>query len=803
MGMEKKDKVNLFVWMLYLFAAFVCYRNLLSGPLLFDDRQIIAGHKKLFSVNPFHNWWLEPRPLRYVSLVLDQALFGKNYGLYHIQNIVFHLANGFLFYRLLLKLHVKYITALIAAGLFLFNPICVECIGIISHRKDLIMVFFVLIGLHICLKPSRVKYAILVLLIFAAILSKETAVVFPGLVVLVLLAKNQGDFRGFLGKHKTILCLVFVTTPLAFYAYLSADYISSTTRMLPSSFKFATTVVQPGDPLLMVVLTSFSSFLKYIAYMLLPLPSYIDHPAGWIKGLSELKAWLVLIGMAAYMSVAYILLKRRAFIHAAAWIWIFVSLSLFLFPYVLYQKNVFMFAERYAYLALIGGAWFIALILSGRLKIIAIGLIVLMYAASVYSVSHYNSVEKFWERTLKHHPNSSFANNSLGAMHMRNGEYVKAENYFRKSPDGLNSNLIILSIQSEDIAEGISVLEKLEARGPLVKAHLLQYHNLLVKAGDKEKAAEIEQRIFKRYTNDVSMLNGLAYSYIAGKEIPKALNLFKTSLQEKERNVEALYGLAQIAIEQKDYRLGLKYFDKISRFEMLGPAMLIDYSLCLAKLKDFKSAEMQLQIYIDHEDDKDEALELLSNIYFSQGKLNKALVTAEQISPDFEHYLESLDSQARILCLTGKFDEALKIYTEIRAKQEGESTALLQNIRMLELLPQVVFEDKVVVLLGCGTQTVNNIEADFYDLRKPEESIEKTQQKLMAAIHNLGASHCIFNIYPTGNKDPASCFSELIELCRITKLMGLKVSVLPDENSRDSWKLRLENLNQAMGDQIK
>lgn len=89
-------------------------------------------------------------PLQMLSYMLDYSLWGLDPAGFAITNVVFHVLNGLLLYRLLYRLlyslHGERLLALVAAAFFLVHPLQVESVAWISCRKNVLSLFFFLLA---------------------------------------------------------------------------------------------------------------------------------------------------------------------------------------------------------------------------------------------------------------------------------------------------------------------------------------------------------------------------------------------------------------------------------------------------------------------------------------------------------------------------------------------------------------------------------------------------------------------------------------------------------------------------------
>jgi protein O-mannosyl-transferase len=81
-------------------------------------------------------------PLTWLSLMLDDQLFGLNPRGYHLINLLFHVMNAVILFLILRRMTKKLWPSAFVAALFAIHPLHVESVAWITERKDVLSTFF-------------------------------------------------------------------------------------------------------------------------------------------------------------------------------------------------------------------------------------------------------------------------------------------------------------------------------------------------------------------------------------------------------------------------------------------------------------------------------------------------------------------------------------------------------------------------------------------------------------------------------------------------------------------------------------
>ena len=141
-------------------------------------------------------------PVR-LSLALDHAAWGQAPALYHLENVLWHLLNGWLVFLLLSRM-LDERSAFVGMLVFIVHPVQVETVAWVTQRPNLLCLagFLGALLLLTCKKASRARQAAGLMIYGLSLFAKEQALVFPA----ALLISTGPNRRHFLGAGGGGLC---------------------------------------------------------------------------------------------------------------------------------------------------------------------------------------------------------------------------------------------------------------------------------------------------------------------------------------------------------------------------------------------------------------------------------------------------------------------------------------------------------------------------------------------------------------------------------------------------------------------
>jgi protein O-mannosyl-transferase len=181
-----------------LFALTVCayWPTLANGFVNLDDSQYVGNpvvaqgltwSTVRWALTSFDaaNW----HPLMWMSLQLDQELFGNNPAGHHAISLLIHTANSILLFALLAGMTGAAARSACTAAFFAVHPLHVESVAWVSERKDVLSGFFWLGAVwayyRYCRQPGKLAYALVILFFSLGLMAKPMLVTVP-LVLLLL-----------------------------------------------------------------------------------------------------------------------------------------------------------------------------------------------------------------------------------------------------------------------------------------------------------------------------------------------------------------------------------------------------------------------------------------------------------------------------------------------------------------------------------------------------------------------------------------------------------------------------------------
>jgi tetratricopeptide (TPR) repeat protein len=274
-------------------------------------------------------------PLTYVSFLVT----GSEPGFVHLVNVVLHVLNGVLVFRLCVGLGLRPLPAVLGAGLFAVHPLQVETVAWAMGRKDLLATAFALLACLVYLgadRPSPRRRAAVASLYALSLLAKPGVIVLPA----VLLAFDYYR-RGSLSRRDLIAQVPLAVIGVAVYLVNAAMPKAGAPTGPDLGFR------------IMAVPDMLQGWLQRFALAETPCPFYT-----WPAAIRPLPTVVGLLLVAAGVGGALLAIRRDRRLLATA----LAMVGLAMAPAVVatLQYREFITGDRYGYFAFAGIAFGLA-----------------------------------------------------------------------------------------------------------------------------------------------------------------------------------------------------------------------------------------------------------------------------------------------------------------------------------------------------------------------------------------------------------------------------------------------------------
>lgn len=428
---------------------FALYFNVLDNkPTNWDDPAIFTGTAvhgvtldSLQKVLAFRTGSTY-QPVRDISYMIDFSLWGDRavFGM-HLQSILLYVLmvlGCYAFLRELLNAFHDdptecYIWAGLSTVLFAVHPVHVESVAWLFARKEPLLGIFTFLSLWAFIKArtgSWRHYALSAVALVLAILSKPTALIVPGVMILIDIALQAKVKDPSFWKRRAFL------------------YIPILVVVLPMAIRLITMMhgvggIKPyhGGSFWTNLLAVSQIFISYVSLIGFTINYAADYPIPLFTNPYTWQPWLYVALNLLLLASAVWAFSRKRYVYSIFVGWYYV----FLLP----VSHVFpisqILADRYALLPSLSWSVLIGYLLM-RLwcfrpehgpfskqfpMALAIGLFSFTTLCYAYMTFRQNDIwqnsQTLWEDTLAKYPNSSPANVNLAAIYIHQGRYREVQ----------------------------------------------------------------------------------------------------------------------------------------------------------------------------------------------------------------------------------------------------------------------------------------------------------------------------------------------------------------------------------------
>src|SRR3989344_4225921 len=578
-----------FLLILLIIAGFGIYAFNLHNPLFWDDDDWIINNsfvhdfsrlKEIFTRNILAGFGLNSnyyRPFLLLTFALNYIISGIKPLGYHLVSNGFHIANGLLVFSILYFALKKKLPAFVAALLFLIHPLQTEAVTYISGRGDPMSVFFMLLALWLFIKRENLgnsrtsKYWLLsissLFSMILAVLSRETAILLPALILIFYIAFLSKD-RLFVSVKTAFAKTIPFWTISGFYWFLRMTVLN-----FNNTLNFYSQVNDYTGHLSYRLYTFGYALVEYFKLIFVPLGLHMERDLAIRTSILQWPVWLAVLIIAGIICAGWYFFKKRKQqsirVWFFSWAWFFIALA----PVSgIIPINAVMY-EHWLYLPLIGFFALAGCCIGKALEIakiktnfgyrfLILGLIVYFSFFATASAKRnlaWGGPIKFYEDILRYNPNSVRIMNNLGNLYSAKKNYDKAIEFYEKAAAGPNGNIFA--------QPHYNLANIYAAKGDIRKA-IVGY----------KKAVEADPNFPFAYQN-------LAVIYAGQGELAEAQKMLERVIELRPFEPEIYYNLALVFLAQKNNDLALQILEKGLKYAKGNNAATAEIMRLLGKLK--------------------------------------------------------------------------------------------------------------------------------------------------------------------------------------------------------------------------
>jgi len=538
------------------------YASTLTHGFVWDDSRIIVQNPLLEKLGNIPRLFLSEdtavgstgyyRPMTYISLALDRAIWGINPAGFHLTNLLLHILAALLFHGVAATLSGSARTAFIAALIFALHPVAGETVNFIAGgRNTLLSACLALLSLLMYLKNRRL---LAIAAFSAAIFAKEFALLLP-LVFLFhdyLLKREKINFRGYLAY----------LVPIAAYLLLRSIAVQKANFL--ADINLADAVKAP-------YLVS-----RYLLNLLAPFQLKVMYDIQPSMAAALLCAGILLLLTAAL----YCFRKHADILFSLLWLFLFLLPVVNIIP----LQQAALMADRYAYFSLMGFALCLATIISrwnGPAMTVGIVTLCGVYFSIGYTRNGiWKNETEFFTRMTLDAPEKFDGFQNLGMLYYKNGDIARALPYLKEASSKADiSAMFLIGSASVFWKEGMpDKAEKLLLRAMELTPTDPEPHLMLItlyKRDGNSSAARLYRDRTELLFHGVdgmmrrraAMLCREGETYMARRQYIPAENVFWQALMIDPDYIPALVNMGSVRAEQGKPVEAIPYLNKALAIE--------------------------------------------------------------------------------------------------------------------------------------------------------------------------------------------------------------------------------------------
>jgi len=526
MNDQNQSSINtnrrLFIFV-FILGVVMAYSPALTGGFIWDDDNYVTNNKTLRSNTGLKDIWLKPGsttqyyPLVHTTFWLEYQLWELHPFGYHLINLVFHIANALLLWRILVYLKIPW--GWIAAAVFALHPVHVESVAWVTERKNVLSGFFYFCSLLLYLKfhdkyldkqcplkEKTVSYFSSFIFFICALLSKTVTCSLPAVLIIILWWKR---------RFKSLKSLLLLSP------YFIIGFILGTKTVFLEKYDVGAIGREWDYSFLERCLIAGRALWFYLVKIIWPDPLIFVYERWEING----QDFIHYLYPASFIFVVILLfgMKHKNYCRSA-----FVSLALFivtLFPalgfFNVYPMRYSFVADHFQYLGSVPVIVLFAFLLFKHLSLIddipdkakwlfrgkkyflCTMVFIVLGTLTWFHCHAFKNSESLWVDTLAKNPKAWMAHNNLGLIYAERELVENAIKHYHEAfhlkPDHARAynNLAMAYSRLNRKKDVIPTFEKALKLAPDDVRILNNYANYMTGIGDFDSAYNLFERCLK------------------------------------------------------------------------------------------------------------------------------------------------------------------------------------------------------------------------------------------------------------------------------------------------------------------
>ncbi len=391
------------------------YWQSVNYPFQYDDIPTIFESAGTSEITDIFRVRLSERPIRKISLIIDRQLFKDNVIFYRIENIIMFIMCLILTGMFIYLITDSFLFAIFSMTVFAFHPVHASTILIVTHRKEMFLYIFSLLTF---ISHIKKKYILGIVFFILAILSKETAIMLP-----IILLMYDLIFRKKLNKKYYIVFGIIYLLGIIVLLFNSKTgfYLPDIGNM--GEFLKSNRLFKELQYYHIILIQPYL-FIMYIYKLIFPVNLSVDYYVPISAGYHALKMVMAVLSL-LYIYLIYRFRKNR---------FILFSMVIFFLSYLPLSNLIpvlNLLSDRYLFFPSIS----LLILLYPIFKkftnnkwvwiIPIIYLVLLMIYIPVFKTE-----KSLWQYTLSKNPRSIVGNNNLGLNYFEQGNMEQAHFYY-------------------------------------------------------------------------------------------------------------------------------------------------------------------------------------------------------------------------------------------------------------------------------------------------------------------------------------------------------------------------------------